>query len=442
MTEAIDTVESQPGSPARGATGPGESLPRRRAGRMTRGAAATQRKAMDFDPEKRVGSGVSALWIGYLVFLPFCLYSSGLPQPGDILLGLAVLLNLAKGQLKFNRVQTSVLMMLALFVTYVFIVNTVWAIHLGNFGVSTKASPVFTSAFYIFNAMVFLTAMVIADRAREEFLALTFKGIVVSVLSQVLLLPISLGLSSRQALFFNNPNQLGYYALVGAVLIFVISQIIRTNALMRLAGLVACLILAALSLSKAAMMGIAILMFFGVMQRPMVMLPPAILLGLLVYITPFGQERLDLLEARLETVGESSDDSLDERGYDRIINQPEYWPLGAGEGAYFRFDSVLSTGEIHSTWASTFFSYGFVGTSLFLAFLYMVFRGKPRFILLSFVPIVFYGITHNGSRESLLWIYFAIIASLPTAQTRTRQGALQQGRAIGRRDAGGSGAVG
>jgi hypothetical protein len=102
------------------------------------------------------------------------------------------------------------------------------------------------------------------------------------------------------------------------------------------------------------------------------------------------------------------------RGYDRIVNHPEFWFFGAGEGSFQRFESVLG-GEIHSSWGTIFFSYGLIGTLLFLLFFLNVFKYKKNFFY--FMPIFFYGLTHQGLRSTQFWILLFIFYELYEIKT-------------------------
>jgi hypothetical protein len=129
-------------------------------------------------------------------------------------------------------------------------------------------------------------------------------------------------------------------------------------------------------------------------------------LGLAFVFLDVGPKLAESVGTRLESVGKQEDDSLAGRGYDRIWNNPGYLLFGAAEGAYRRFDSVLS-GEIHSSPATLFFSYGFVGGGIFVVFLTYILRGSERRSWLLLMPTLMYGLTHNGLRFSLLWVTLA-----------------------------------
>ncbi|GAI55574.1 unnamed protein product, partial [marine sediment metagenome] len=113
-----------------------------------------------------------------------------------------------------------------------------------------------------------------------------------------------------------------------------------------------------LSLSKAAILGFAIFLVYLFKKRFMVLLFISIIL---IIVYPVIDEEIRLLsnlENRMSSLGLESDDSLAGRGYDRIVNHPQYLLFGAGEGSNKRFESMWP-GELHSGVGSIFFSHEF-----------------------------------------------------------------------------------
>ena len=90
--------------------------------------------------------------------------------------------------------------------------------------------------------------------------------------------------------------------------------------------------------------------------------------------------------------------------------------FGAGEGAAWRFGGPINPRqgqrEMHSTLGTVLFSYGVIGFSFFLVFLAMVFRRAPLAHMLYSLPIWAYGMTHQGLRDTMLWIFFGLVFGL------------------------------
>jgi hypothetical protein len=211
---------------------------------------------------------------------------------------------------------------------------------------------------------------------------------------------------------FNNPNQLGYYALLSASLLLLLQRRRYVTTLEVAIGGVAASYLALISASKAALGGIGLLVIAGVFVRLRTMIVVAIAFTLVLVVANPMQAAIDRTITRFET--DSSASFAEERGYDRILKYPEYWVVGSGEGAYKRFenDTALGDHEIHSSIGTLFFSYGIVGTLLFAAFLWTVIRRTGLRTWLLIIPSLAYGMTHQGLRFTLFWVLLAIVVAL------------------------------
>jgi hypothetical protein len=121
------------------------------------------------------------------------------------------------------------------------------------------------------------------------------------------------------------------------------------------------------------------------------------------------QGLVEKVERRFQSFGEHDDDSVQGRGYDRIWLHPEYVFVGAGEGAPGRLTSHGRDQELHSTWGTLLFSYGITGFLLFLVMLAVIFYRAPWRHMLYFLPIALYGLTHQGLRFSMLWVFFGLV---------------------------------
>jgi hypothetical protein len=108
------------------------------------------------------------------------------------------------------------------------------------------------------------------------------------------------------------------------------------------------------------------------------------------------------------SIGHDSDDSLEGRGYDRIWKHPEYWIFGAGEGEYYRFGVGM---EFHSTLGNLQVSYGILGLGLFLIMLFLIMRHDRYQNAYIILFLMMYGLTHNGIRNTLLWILLGLLAT-------------------------------
>jgi hypothetical protein len=232
---------------------------------------------------------------------------------------------------------------------------------------------------------------------------------------------------------FNNPNQLGYFA----VCLFSITSLLYLSGYLQPIVLICIafvsLALAILSLSKAAMISVFLpFVALGfVLARPKKkkgLVGPAVALGVaalgyfLISAGPLGDT---VFVQRLSALGTHSDDSLAGRGYTIILEASALevlFGLGAEETSriYSEGKDVHKMHEVHSTVFSFFVTYGIVGGLLFLSIMLLwvakVFRGSGLIGLVCITgPPLAYGLTHNGSRFTLFWMLVALSFALAKA---------------------------
>jgi len=177
-------------------------------------------------------------------------------------------------------------------------------------------------------------------------------------------------------------------------------------------GAVAAAYLTLISASKAALGAVGILVIVGMIVRLRTMLIVGTLFGLSLVIANPMRDAVDRSMYRIET-----DESLgfwEERGYDRIWNNPEYLVYGSGEGGFKRFKETTLIGahEIHSSVGTLFFCYGFTGAIIFGIFVIVALRGSEFRVWLLVMPAFAYGMTHQGLRSTLLWVLLATVIAL------------------------------
>ncbi|HPH64350.1 MAG TPA: hypothetical protein PLF40_01325, partial [Kofleriaceae bacterium] len=232
------------------------------------------------------------------------------------------------------------------------------------------------------------------------------------------------GGATRSKVLFNNPNQLGYYAILSASLLFLGQVRGWLSTMQAVVGTVACTYLALISASKAALVCIVLVIVIGMLSRIRTIIVTALVFSAFVLVVePYTHviERATNRVQNDETAG-----FFEERGYDRITQHPEYWLLGSGEGGYRRYAglSVIGSHELHSSAGTLFFCYGIVGTLLFLAFLGRVVVGAGLQTALLLAPAAAYGLSHQGLRFTLLWVLMACVVAIKEARRQTRIDAL------------------
>ncbi|QXX85728.1 hypothetical protein J7649_10010 [Acinetobacter lwoffii] len=295
------------------------------------------------------------------------------------------------------------------FLIYALFLNLVWFFILLNPGIF------FSYLFLIFNFLILYSFSLVLYKNDELFKSFPVY-LIISLLVQVFVSFLLNSDSARSSLLFNNPNQLGYFALISASILVFYYKIKLLNIYFFILGIFCCLWLVQLSLSSAAIFSILLLIFYVLCTniRSLIFLFIIFLILILIfYINDYSlnDERLYVVLEKLGSTGEASDDSLGGRGYDRIINHPEIILTGGGEGVFDRWNSILSESEIHSTWGTLLFSYGIFGLISFLWFLRKIVFAEYLISFIPFLSIALYGLTHNGLRFSFFWIFLAVIIS-------------------------------
>lgn len=396
-------------------TAPGPVAPARVAG-------ARAHSADDFDLRELLRRPTLLVWCLFLVSQPFYVLKSGLPQPGDFLLLPLIPMTLARWNGRLPAASMSPLRALLLFTIWVCLVDWGWAAITGNFGFFGKDTFMLFPFYYIYNAMVVFVAMLLYQRFGRRFLVLTMQMMLFIVASQIVLSFFWFGSRSvRSTIFFNNPNQLGYYALLSACTIAVCARTLRYSVLKSSLGLAGCMYLALLSASKAAVAGAVMLFALTIIANPRIILVMALATaGMLSLGGPIARA-IETTSQRMQTDRRPQWSFFEERGYDRIENHSEYLLFGAGEGATTRFaeTTIIGTHEIHSSAGTLLFAYGIVGAVMFLVFLWRTVRGAGLRSWLMLVPALAYTVAHQGLRFNSLWVLvglFIVLKQEPLAR--------------------------
>ena len=377
-------------------------------------------------------------WSLNLILTPFYIFASGNPQPADLLMAILIAYVACGLFVRLPRMR-DLYICVAVFLLIAVNVNLFWwTIYTDEFFIKS-------SLFYVFNAGVMISIVALyASSEPERVSRFTAWGILIAVVIEVLLVIVFAGHEGIRSIgTFNNPNQLGYWCLASGACWLVVRGENRLDWLdaVVLAGAG---YLTTVSLSKAAMGGFALLVVFAVVAHgvrsrwsaaavgvvllalPMLIIEPALLKNHVKDF--FSHGTAALVVERVESVGKQQDDSLAGRGYDRLWRNSGHLFFGAGEGAYDRFDSGPTAMELHSTWGTVLFSYGIAGLLAFLALLWASFRHAPRRYLFYFVPIALYGLTHQGLRFSLFWVFLGLVIGVSRYRSPVRVPTTAQAR--------------
>jgi hypothetical protein len=362
-------------------------------------------------------------WAIYLLLIPLYIFPSGLPQPGDLLVLLVIPLALQRWNGKLGRDMRGTVRALIWFTLWVCAVDLTWVFVMGSFTVFGPDSFLLFPLYYIYNALIFLAALVLYRRHGDRFLRVTVFVVMITVFAQVLS-SIVLGVGGgRGTLFFNNPNQLGYYALLAATLIALTHRRLELRLLTSSLTLVCCGVLAVISASRAAAGGVAVLLVFMLFSNPKILVAACLAGAAVVIGVGPVADAVEASQDRVLNRSAHSDASfLQERGYDRIWRNQQYLLLGAGEGGLSRFDDTahVKNMEIHSSAGTILFSYGIVGALLFLVFMWRLIRGARARLVLTLLPPLLYTGAHQGLRFTMLWVVLAVFVALKDEADRPR----------------------
>jgi len=365
-----------------------------------------------------MNSTILFLWSVFIILRPFYLFKkSGIPQIADYVMVVIIVLVFISSGLKLKKEIYPNVKDFFYFVSYIMFINFIWTL------LTNDTSILRNSLFYFFNFLIFAAFLITYSKVKEKLIMVMSYSIFITIILQVVLSFFYLEIFSgfRQILFFNNPNQLGYFALLCTIIFFIISQDIEIKDIYQVLFYLSTMYLVVLSLSKVAILGYVIFLVYLFKKRFMVLLFISIILIIVYPVIDEEMRLLSNLESRMSSLGLEADDSLAGRGYDRIINHPQYLLFGAGEGSNKRFESKLP-GEMHSGPGTIFFSYGAVGFILFLKVLYDLFKPlhKNWSYILYTLPAFFYSLAHQSFRWPLFWMLMAIVFILHHNKTNSQ----------------------
>ncbi|MHA7816757.1 MAG: hypothetical protein ACX93N_09790 [Pseudohaliea sp.] len=289
----------------------------------------------------------------------------------------------------------------------------------------------YVGLYFLYNAVLFSGLYCVARRRGLGWLPVGLLGSTILAWTGLVLFDLGLfGTQSprRATAWFNNPNQLGYYATCLLSLVYLVYRESRLSMLAVLPWLAAAFILACFSLSKAAI--VASLACLPLMLKPygtragklhwaFAVAVAAAVLGSLYYAGLFDDYAV---VERITGMAREDDSSLSARGY-LAYRSASAWQLIFGQG-YWSVIGRLGN-EVHSTLAGLFINYGLLALLLFGALVVHWLRlTREAYGLAGMIsiagPALLYGLTHNGIRFSLFWVLLSV--SFAAAENRLAAG--------------------
>ena len=112
-------------------------------------------------------------------------------------------------------------------------------------------------------------------------------------------------------------------------------------------------------------------------------------------------------------------DILRERAAEKILNYPEYFIYGAGEGNYERYYPE-PVNEIHSSFVNLFFSYGIIPFTILMAWFKKRLKGLNVVSWICFISIMVETTFLVNYRQALFWIAWITLFYLNEYRTNVK----------------------
>lgn len=350
-----------------------------------------------------------------LVTSQFYLLPSGLPQFSHFLLLIFCILTVFSIPRFGSAVLTSdskiVFFLLSFFGVYVFTVNAIFSLLLGDYRFNLF------SVYLFYNALIFVCfyEFLVFFRGAKRILGFS---LVCSLLFLFGLYVFGFGrydFSPRYNGYFNDPNQTAFWVLCLCSIYFIA---VKGRPVAKFFVFIISLVVVLATMSRSAMVGLVLtmasfvfsLLYSDGASRRVLIAKKAfavfVLVSLSLVLYSFSIES-DLSKSVISRFAEVDFSSQAEaRGFIRVIEYPNYLIFGAGQGGDYRFGSFH---EIHSTWIAFLFYYGVIGFSLFSFFVFYVGKGLGFSQFVAFLAPLAYSMSTFGARTPIFWVFMAVV---------------------------------
>ena len=233
---------------------------------------------------------------------------------------------------------------------------------------------------------------------------------------------------------FTDPNQFGFYIFI--VLLFayltkhekVDTYLFPITSVMGIFLIIQSKSLAAF-LGLAVLYTLALLRFIGEKFRVNKVILCVMLIltttGVVYYFIPTSDFRIEDVEYNTVNrirykiynviYADGIKDILRERAAEKIINYPEYFIYGAGEGNYERYYPE-PVNEIHSSFINLFFSYGLIPFAILMGWFKKRLKGLNAVSLVCFITILIESMFLVNYRQALFWVLWITLFYLNEPQ--------------------------
>jgi len=341
----------------------------------------------------------------YLILFSFFLsqfyfWSSGVPQFSHIFIMGAILLLFSKSS-KINIEYSNIIL---LFVAYAICVNFAWYL------IVLDSSYMMSTVYWIFNLLFFLLMMNLNQVQINFFYEKLLFLIPFSYIVEIIIWASNLGrydFEPRYNGLFNDPNQMAFWVLSSCAIYLYISG----NGFKKITIYFLALFLILLTMSRSASVGFLMLtlgLIFSqkgdLNKRIFVFIGTLVFFGSLSYFL-YNLGFFDSIALRFIEGLDQRDSQVEGRGLFSFLDYPQYLIFGAGQGAHWLYNPTGN--EIHSTWLGILFYYGIIGISLFLIFLYRIFKKLSLSNKMILLGPMLYGFTTYSARTIIFWFLLA-----------------------------------
>lgn len=341
----------------------------------------------------------------YLILFSFFLsqfyfWSSGVPQFSHIFIMGAILLLFSKSS-KINIEYSNIIL---LFVAYAICVNFAWYL------IVLDSSYMMSTVYWIFNLLFFLLMMNLNQVQINFFYEKLLFLIPFSYIVEIIIWASNLGrydFEPRYNGLFNDPNQMAFWVLSSCAIYLYISG----NGFKKITVYFLALFLILLTMSRSASVGFLMLtlgLIFSqkgdLNKRIFVFIGTLAFFGSLSYFL-YSLGVFDSIALRFIEGLDQRDSQVEGRGLFSFLDYPQYLIFGAGQGAHWLYNPTGN--EIHSTWLGILFYYGIIGISLFLIFLYQIFKKLSLSNKMILLGPMLYGFTTYSARTLIFWFLLA-----------------------------------
>ena len=378
----------------------------------------------------------------YLTLKPLYVLNDSPFQVADIILIIAFIFVLAfrikKRLANKSFTAENSIKLYSVFVVYLIVVNVCSYLSLSGSEIE-KTSLIKNNLYYLFNLLalifVYQSYRLLGNSIKRFFCFGCFTSMIIVALG----IALKSGLSSRNSGFFDNPNQLGYYCVLMLTSVILLNNSFKLLEKITIILIGAAGVLFSESIASVVAFVISLFLFFVIKSYSfiangnrlkfdlktavVVLLMVVILIMVYLKFNNVFLKGFDTLVARLNTDSDLSINLGASRGYNRIGEIGASIITGVGEGAFFRFKTMVGN-ETHSSYATILVSYGIIGSLIFALFFRQIvhksFKTLAYFMLVFTGPLL-YSFSHNGLRNTILWMLIMLFCLFVYDKQKTNE---------------------